>query len=60
MKELTKTESVNNGGENCKDETRRSRLVARRNRSLIARFYYWTEIKRLRFDDVLEVLQEKE
>ncbi|RXQ96063.1 hypothetical protein EO244_04265 [Ancylomarina salipaludis] len=42
------------------NETRRSRLIERRNRCLIARFYYWTEIKRLRFDDVLDVLQEEE
>ena len=41
-------------------ESRRSRLIERRNRCLIARFYYWTEIKRLRFDDVLNVLQEEE
>lgn len=52
-------ESVRINGVN-NNETRRSRLIERRNKCLIARFYYWTEIKRLRFDDVLDVLQEEE
>lgn len=39
---------------------RNTRLVERRNRILIARYYYWSEIKRRRFDDVLEILQEQE
>ncbi|MDQ1770983.1 hypothetical protein GQR60_07375 [Labilibaculum sp. A4] len=43
-----------------KKETRRSRLIERRNRCLIARYYYWSEIRRLRFDDVLDILQEEE
>jgi hypothetical protein len=31
-----------------------------RDRVLVARYYYWTEIKRRRFDDTLEILQNQE
>lgn len=42
------------------DDSRRSRLISRRNQCLIARFYYWSEIRRLRFDDTIYKLQEEE
>ena len=35
--------------------SRRDRLE-KRNRIMTARYYYWTEIKRRRFDDVLRIL----
>ena len=38
---------------------RRSRLE-KRNRVLAARWYYWTEIRRIRFDDVLIILADRE
>lgn len=39
--------------------SRRERLD-RRNRIMTARYYYWTEIKRRRFDDVLKILADRE
>lgn len=39
--------------------SRRERLD-RRNRVMAARYYYWTEIKRRRFDDVLKILADHE
>lgn len=39
--------------------SRRERINYR-NRVLVARYYYWTEIKRRRFDDVMMILSEKE
>lgn len=39
---------------------RNAGLVSARDRLLVARYYYWTEIKRRRFDDTLEILQDKE
>lgn len=39
--------------------SRRARLD-KRNRLLTARYYYWTEIKRRRFDDVLRILSDNE
>ena len=39
--------------------TRRDRLE-KRNRIMTARYYYWTEIKRRRFDDVLRILSDNE
>jgi hypothetical protein len=39
---------------------RSSRLICRRDELLIIRYYYHTEIKRLRFDDVLKTLSEDE
>ena len=47
---------------------RRTRTVAssdaarleKRNRIMTARYYYWTEIKRRRFDDVLRILSDNE
>ncbi len=39
---------------------RDSRLIELRNEALIRRYYYWTEVQRLRFDDTLKVLSEQE
>lgn len=35
-------------------------LIEKRNEALIRRYYYWTESQRLRFDDTLKILSEKE
>lgn len=35
-------------------------MVSLRNETLIRRYYYWTEVQRRRFDDVLTILSEKE
>ena len=39
---------------------RDSELIARRNEELLRRYYYWTEIKRLRFDDTFHQLSTRE
>jgi hypothetical protein len=39
--------------------SRRERLD-HRNMIMVARYYYWTEIKRRRFDDVLKILADRE
>ncbi len=39
--------------------SRRDR-VTKRNRILTARYYYWTELRRRRFDDVLRILADDE
>jgi len=39
---------------------RNKNLINLRNEKLCRRYYYWTEIARLRFDDTLKVLSEKE
>lgn len=39
--------------------SRRDR-IAKRNRILTARYYYWTELERRRFDDVLQILADNE
>ena len=39
--------------------SRKDRLD-KRNRTLVARYYYWTEIKRRRFDDVVKILSDYE
>lgn len=39
---------------------RSSVLIAKRDRALVARYYFWTEIKRRRFDDTLAILQNQE
>lgn len=36
------------------------RLVQRRNQKILDRYYYWTEMQRLRFDDALKQLAENE
>lgn len=38
----------------------RSDRIAARNRVLTARYYYWTELQRRRFDDVLRILADIE
>lgn len=38
---------------------RSSELIMKRNEALLRRYYYWTEIQRLRFDDALKILSEK-
>lgn len=38
----------------------RTRLNDLRNRALAARYYYWSEIRRIRFDDVLDILEHQE
>ncbi len=35
-------------------------LIDRRDEKLLRRYYYWTEVERLRFDDALRVLSEQE
>ena len=40
--------------------TSRRLRVNDRNRVLIARYYYWTEIRRRRFDDVMRILSTEE
>ncbi len=35
---------------------RNKELIQRRNAAIIRRWYFWTEIKRLRFDDALKQL----
>ena len=35
-------------------------LITLRNEKLLRRWYYWTEVERLRFDDALKVLSTQE
>ena len=35
-------------------------LIDKRNEALCRRWYYWTEVQRLRFDDALKVLSRQE
>lgn len=39
---------------------RNRRLIEARNRKIAERYYYWTEVKRLRFDDAVKELSENE
>ena len=39
---------------------RNKHLVRLRDEALCRRYYYWTEVQRLRFDDALKVLSERE
>lgn len=39
---------------------RNKQLIANRNEALARRWYYWTEQQRLRFDDALKILSERE
>ena len=39
---------------------RNKHLIEQRNAALIRRYYYWTELQRLRFDDALKILSEQE
>lgn len=36
------------------------KLIKLRNEALCRRYYYWTETQRLRFDDALRILSERE
>lgn len=38
----------------------RTTRLEKRNRVLAARWYYWTEVRRRRFDDVLNILADRE
>lgn len=46
--------------ESAETLTSRRMRVNDRNRTLIARYYYWTEIRRRRFDDVMYILSKQE
>lgn len=39
---------------------RNKNLIDKRDEALCRRWYYWTEVRRLRFDDALKVLSEQE
>ena len=39
---------------------RNSHLIGKRDEALCRRFYYWTDVQRIRFDDVLKILSEDE
>lgn len=39
---------------------RSRKLIKLRNEKLICRWYYWTEVQRLRFDDALTILSTQE
>lgn len=39
---------------------RSRKLITLRNEKLICRWYYWTEVQRLRFDDALKILSTQE
>lgn len=39
---------------------RSKRLIERRNQKIVQRYYFWTEVKRLRFDDAVKQLAENE
>lgn len=40
--------------------TSRQARIQKRNRTMVARYYYWTELQRRRFDDVLRILSDNE
>jgi hypothetical protein len=35
-------------------------LIEKRDKALCRRYYYWTEVRRLRFDDAIKILSEEE
>lgn len=39
---------------------RDQQLLSRRDEALLRRYYYWTEVQRLRFDDALKLLSQDE
>lgn len=39
---------------------RSEELISKRDQKIFERYFYWTEIERLRFDDALEILANKE
>lgn len=44
----------------CIMKGRSASLIEARNAKLFERYYYWTEVRRLRFDDALKKLSEEE
>ena len=42
------------------EKGRDKELIKLRDAALCRRYYYWTEVQRLRFDDALRVLSERE
>lgn len=42
-----------------KNKSSRQERVHKRNREIIARYYYWTEVRRRRFDDVMWILTDE-
>lgn len=46
--------------ESAADLSNRRVRLGYRSRAMIARYYYWTEIRRRRFDDVMRILSEQE
>lgn len=53
-----RTRSVSRSGDG--NITSRQDRIDKRNRVLVARYYYWTELKRVRFDDTLNILSDNE
>ncbi len=39
---------------------RNRHLINKRDEALCRRYYYWTEVQRIRFDDVLKILSQEE
>lgn len=35
-------------------------IINKRNEALLKRYHYWSEVKRIRFDDVLKILSQRE
>ncbi len=51
---------MQNTQSNIPKKGRSPELMALRDRLLVARYYYWSEVKRRRFDDVLHKLEYQE
>lgn len=58
--ERSRRRRVRMPAESAGDLSNRRVRLGYRNRVLIARYYYWTEIRRRRFDDVMRILSEQE
>lgn len=43
-----------------KKKVDRGELIYARNKKICQRFYYWSEVKRRRIDDVMRILSEEE
>ncbi len=39
---------------------RDKKLIEKRNEALCRRYFYWTEVQRLRFDDAVKILSQQE
>lgn len=39
---------------------RNKQLIEERNKKIYERYFYWTEVKRMRFDDALQIVAQKE